>query len=132
MSTHYVYRIHDGDTDELLYIGSSSKPRNRVSAHRRREWWPANPRIEIEEYPDRDTAYAAEQEAIERDRPRHNLSSNPDALRLDHAAVIPLVRRIVDDSPALTDEQVQGISALPRRDGELIAAPARAGGGGPG
>ena len=37
---------------------------------------------------------------------------------LTAANLAVLVKKLVDDSPPLTDEQVQGISALLRRDGD--------------
>lgn len=106
----YVYRIYDGDTDELLYIGSATNPRRRYSSHRHRDWWPAHPKAKLTEYPDRATAYAAEDEAIARERPPHNINRVPP----DPAVMEALIDQIAAAAPPLTDDQRNRISALLR------------------
>lgn len=101
----YVYRICDGDTDELLYIGSTTNPRARFGQHRHRDWWPANPRIETTEYPDRAAAYDAEREAIRQERPTHNVKDVP----VDIEAYL---ERQIAEAPPLTNEQRAKLAEL--------------------
>src|ERR1700752_3004153 len=42
----HIYRIFDGDTNDLLYVGASHDPMQKIQSHRRQDWWPANARID--------------------------------------------------------------------------------------
>lgn len=60
----FIYRITDGDTGELLYLGYTANLDQRLGRHRRRPWWPANPEITSETFPSKIAAYATEQHLI--------------------------------------------------------------------
>lgn len=72
MSGFVVYRIYDGDTGALLYIGYTGSPERRIKSHRRKEWWPSAPYVTVEEFDTWEAAYGAEGEALRAEKPRHN------------------------------------------------------------
>lgn len=64
-TTHYVYRVFD-EYDLLLYIGCTVNLGSRMGAHRgRAPWYRYLDFLEIESYPTRSAARAAEADAIE-------------------------------------------------------------------
>jgi DNA-binding NarL/FixJ family response regulator len=68
-----LYRCHDVEGD-LLYVGVSMAPGQRISSHEREQgWWGLVATITVEEHATRDAALAAEAEAIRRQRPRYNV-----------------------------------------------------------
>lgn len=75
--THYLYRLFDIEGD-LLYVGVTAHPRNRMKAHRRREWGGRidTARTRLCVFPTIDDAYRAEREVIRTERPRFNVVHN--------------------------------------------------------
>lgn len=71
-----VYRCFAAD-DALLYVGQTSQPLARISAHVRREWEPQISRVELTWFPDRASAAAAEKAAIQTEAPRFNIVHRP-------------------------------------------------------
>lgn len=70
-----LYR-HFDEHGVLLYVGISHQPDERLRQHRLSSWWGQLgliDRVEVEWFPDRASAAAAECAAIERERPRCNL-----------------------------------------------------------
>jgi hypothetical protein len=69
----YLYR-HFNKEGALLYVGVSLNALNRLAQHRDvSHWFPAITNVTIEIFPDRKAALAAEQKAIIKENPRHNL-----------------------------------------------------------
>jgi GIY-YIG catalytic domain len=75
-----VYRMYDKH-DQLLYIGSSGNLSSRLVAHADKRWFPLVETIKLEWFPDRDSASAAEVEAIWNERPQINIAGVPRAIR---------------------------------------------------
>lgn len=72
MTKAAVYR-HIGEGEEVLYIGASWNPGQRLMGHISRSSWIYNvKRIDVEWFPDRPSALRAERAAIMRERPPHN------------------------------------------------------------
>lgn len=68
-----VYRIYD-DTDRLIYIGASRALPGRLNVHRQLSWWfGLIARIETDEHPTIEAAYAAEMVAIQEEQPAFNV-----------------------------------------------------------
>lgn len=71
-----LYRFFAAD-DTLLYIGLTVNPGRRLDKHRATQpWWPDVARVELERFPDHQTLRAAEREAIEAEKPLHNIRMN--------------------------------------------------------
>lgn len=71
-----LYRLYD-KTGGLLYVGISNNVHNRIRTHRVDKFWGPNiARIAIEQHPTRAAALRAEETAIRRERPRHNVIHN--------------------------------------------------------
>jgi predicted GIY-YIG superfamily endonuclease len=69
---HVVYRHLSAD-GELLYVGVTGDPYERMKAHRRTSsWWPQVARLVIRVYPSRRAALDAERHAIASESPRYN------------------------------------------------------------
>lgn len=69
----YLYRFYT-DMFDLLYVGITSGLVDRFEAHMKsKDWWHGVRHIDIERYPNRASALAAEKRAIESERPRHNV-----------------------------------------------------------
>lgn len=67
-----LYRHFDAK-GALLYIGISNNPMYRLKAHRTQSHWSDSiVRVEIEHFPCRPSALAAEAAAIKAEKPRHN------------------------------------------------------------
>lgn len=67
-----VYRAFSTD-GELLYVGSTMHPAERLEAHGRTEdWWTEVSRVTLEHFPSREAALAAEGCAITAENPRYN------------------------------------------------------------
>ena len=74
--TSAVYRIYDHDGD-LMYLGLSDKPKQRISHHRfHKSWGYAMEAYKVREYPTRQQAAAVERKAIAILRPRYDRSNN--------------------------------------------------------
>jgi predicted GIY-YIG superfamily endonuclease len=74
--THYVYRLYDA-TGDLLYVGWSKNPHMRLRQHKQDNphWAFDVTRGRISVFPDRDSALAAEKEAIRTEHPFWNITS---------------------------------------------------------
>lgn len=68
-----VYRFYDA-ADRLLYVGLTLNLKQRLSAHRRRAWWPEVTRQRIEWFEGRREAKAAERAALASEAPIHNIT----------------------------------------------------------
>lgn len=69
-----VYRAYSAD-DELLYVGATTQPGQRLAAHgRSKDWWREVATIKLAHFPSPALAQAAEREAIQNENPRYNLS----------------------------------------------------------
>ncbi|MDH6189199.1 GIY-YIG catalytic domain protein [Streptomyces sp. ADI96-15] len=72
-----LYRLYDGD-GTLLYIGITADVEQRMRGHRSdKPWWPAVARTELEWHPTRTVALVEELQAIQREKPLHNLAGTP-------------------------------------------------------
>ena len=72
-----VCRLCDAD-DVLLYVGVSKTFGRRWTQHAAaKPWWPEVRRQTIDWHPDRATAFKAETEAIECEKPQHNVVHTP-------------------------------------------------------
>jgi hypothetical protein len=79
--THWVYRYWNDDLDEghrLLYVGFTGDFHARDSVHLSTSGWRHFvTRIDMDPYPDRDTARAAEAVTIRSEVPVYNIHKNP-------------------------------------------------------
>ncbi len=74
-----LYRHFDAK-GALLYVGISLRAMERLAAHMAgSQWAEAISRVELERFPTRDAALAAERQVIKGEKPRHNITH---ALRL--------------------------------------------------
>lgn len=71
-----LYRFFD-DEDRLLYVGMSYHLENRLDSHRFGKPWDHIARIQIEHFPSREKAAAAEREAILSESPAWNVIYKP-------------------------------------------------------
>jgi hypothetical protein len=75
-----VYRHYDGD-ERLLYVGCTMEPVTRAQSHRHGSLFVEFIEITIELwYPDAETAFTAEREAIKTESPVFNTSGRPAAV----------------------------------------------------
>ena len=82
---HYVYRYFDAQ-DRLLYVGVTINLKQRDAAHRHNSAWRVDAvRREVEEYPNRETAYKCEAIAIREESPLHNRQGLPPRAQLASA-----------------------------------------------
>ncbi|MFE9850295.1 GntR family transcriptional regulator [Streptomyces sp. NPDC005576] len=71
-----LYRLRDSE-GRLLYIGISNNPEARWARHKMlRDWWPRVATKEAEWFPSRESAEAAEEDAIRGEAPRFNGTHN--------------------------------------------------------
>jgi predicted GIY-YIG superfamily endonuclease len=77
-----LYRIFDG-AGVLLYVGVTVDLEQRLREHRMTAAWCRTEmaRVEVEEHPDRDTAYWAECRAIATEAPKYNRQGQASGLR---------------------------------------------------
>lgn len=73
-SSHVVYRLY-AKRNRLLYIGCTSNFSKRLPQHECKDWGGSIVRYTLTEYPDRQSALAAERAAIRSECPRHNRTS---------------------------------------------------------
>lgn len=72
-----LYRLFNG-TDQLLYVGISRNPIQRWGAHvDQHAWWASVVTYELEWFPTRAAAAAAEKTAIKSEAPMHNAHNTP-------------------------------------------------------
>ncbi len=69
----YVYRCFDKG-GELLYVGASVNPRDRIQTHYRKPWGRKIAVVWVRRYATRRTAMNAERRAICFESPRHNMN----------------------------------------------------------
>ncbi len=68
-----LYRVYDVES-RLLYVGITNHLMRRTSQHEEsKPWWWQVRRMEVEWFPTREAALYAEERAIKRERPRHNI-----------------------------------------------------------
>jgi hypothetical protein len=67
-----LYRHFDSGGG-LLYAGISLNAVTRLADHRTSDWFDQIAHVEIEQYPDRETALAAEREVIRTEKPAYNI-----------------------------------------------------------
>jgi predicted GIY-YIG superfamily endonuclease len=74
----WLYRIYDSPKGKvLLYIGVTDSLSRRIGQHvRGKEWFPPDGRITFVMYAGRASVLAAEEAAIRRERPVHNIQHN--------------------------------------------------------
>lgn len=71
---HTLYRFYGRD-DELLYVGITCNPGNRLNSHRRHKaWWRDVTRIALEQFESRVELATAELTAIRAEKPLHNIA----------------------------------------------------------
>lgn len=116
MSTHYVYRCYDSE-GRLLYIGCTQDLAARMAVHEcdidnpaSRELMPRLHRVEYVEYPDRESALAAEREAIELEAPLLNTHHNGGRGMRD---LPPVERTRMTDEQRAEMNRVLGLFASP-------------------
>jgi len=69
----HLYRHYDKD-DCLLYVGINFSAIERFSQHRGATWFKEITTLEIEEFPDRESAEFAETVAIKSEKPKFNIA----------------------------------------------------------
>lgn len=70
--TTFVYRAF-GTRGELIYVGISQSWRHRLEGHRKSSpWWQYVRHVEIQEFPDRASAFAMESWSIQHETPLAN------------------------------------------------------------
>ena len=88
-----LYRHFDADGN-LLYIGVSTSALTRFKQHKHRSSWVDKVRtITIEKYSDRQSAFAAEKDAIEKERPPYNYERRK-----------PVKAKAPEESPVIPDD----------------------------
>lgn len=71
-----LYRLFNAD-NQLLYIGIADHWPRRINDHAHdKPWWPEVATTTVEHFPNRETAVAAETQAIRTEHPRHNVTHN--------------------------------------------------------
>lgn len=88
-----LYRLYSQD-GTLLYVGVSLQPSQRLTTHQSRTWWPSVARVDVEQYPTKAAAMAAERAAIINEAPTYNIIGN------DHAPKATGEMQLIDDSTA--------------------------------
>ena len=117
-----LYR-HFGAEDELLYVGISLRSMKRLVEHRQNsDWFDEILRVEIEHFPDRESAMDAERKAVQEENPKYNkrlkkpkklknLLYEPTNDKLE-AAKDDIVYRLVTLSPLNTLDQAGNILGI--------------------
>jgi hypothetical protein len=78
---HHLYR-HFDESGKLLYVGISLNAISRLVGHKRGSPWVWSvARVEVQTFPTREDAEAAEREAIQTERPLFNATHGDKALR---------------------------------------------------
>lgn len=71
-ASHYLYRLLAAD-GELLYVGVTTDPHMRLSAHRASEWGNEIADIAVSVFDSREAVLEAEREAIKAQHPKFNV-----------------------------------------------------------
>lgn len=77
MATTELYRYFSA-SGQLLYVGISGNAIRRLTSHKKKRWGDEITRLDIEKFPDRDSAMVAEQRAIISEMPIHNVRGSTD------------------------------------------------------
>lgn len=94
---HAVYRMF-GHTGELLYVGKTGHL-HRFDDHAVKRWFPLVGRIVLEWHDTEASARVAERRAIQTERPRYNIASNPKARRSKVTMIEAAVKESPKDAP---------------------------------
>ncbi|MEU2834582.1 helix-turn-helix domain-containing protein [Streptomyces lavendulae] len=109
-----LYRLY-GDSDRLLYVGIAFVPRQRWKTHaRQKPWWDKVMLREIEWFPSRGEAEAAETRAIETEHPQYNvLGREPSsrAARTEGVNTPGLQTRPIEETLAGLDARRKSLTA---------------------
>lgn len=107
-----VYRLFDADGN-LLYVGCTNGVKARFKTHQAtKEWWTEVVLADLEHFPNRQQAIAAEAEAIRNEQPKYNAVTPID---VDSSPVGTRLVRIMIQLEPETIEQVDKIrGAVPR------------------
>lgn len=117
-----VYRVF-GDGQQLLYIGSSERPRQRWHEHRHRTaWWPQARVYSLTWLPTREAAYEAEALAIAAEHPVFNQIWQPPQIPAPRKALDPVeeVRRVSDAIKAV--EEIADVEQRVKAKSQIMAA----------
>jgi hypothetical protein len=114
----HLYR-HFDKSGALLYVGISLNALNRLGQHKdHAHWFCQIARVEIENYPTRETAREAEKKAISSENPLHNLYRP--TVKEQKAACQQskgdLIKRIVQFNPTYSPEDVASILGMQRKE----------------
>lgn len=91
---------------ELLYVGASHDPENRIAAHKTKPWWPDVATTTVEWHPDRLTALGQEARTIADQVPVHNVRRpNPDHFHALKSVLDFALAKETSQGPRLTFEQ---------------------------
>lgn len=90
-----MYRFFNAD-EVLLYIGICDEPMKRWGYHTEKQWWPTVMRFHVVWFPSRAEAAKAEEEAIVREKPRHNVALNGIAYNGSQFPVVHLHRLVCE------------------------------------
>lgn len=72
--TTTLYRLFSADC-ELLYVGIAQRWYNRMAEHAsQKAWWPEVVNVDLETFPSREAARAAERQAIRDEKPVYNVA----------------------------------------------------------
>lgn len=75
----YVYRLASAN-GTLLYVGVADQPGRRIHQHyKEKHWWAEVANVDLERFPTRRDALAAERRAIINEKPLHNIVHNADS-----------------------------------------------------
>ena len=85
MKRTYLYRHFDGKGN-LLYVGISVNAFVRLSQHKGSGWFNSIANVTLEAFPSRDAAIKAEQAAILKEKPQHNIRHQSSSRAIEHRA----------------------------------------------
>jgi excinuclease UvrABC nuclease subunit len=98
MKPAQLYR-HFGDDGTLLYVGISLSAIQRLAQHRdHAHWFEQIKRVEMQQFPTREEALAAEREAIAREQPLFNIQFSE---RQKMACATARAERIIKAKPVM-------------------------------
>ncbi|MGW6741681.1 GIY-YIG nuclease family protein [Streptomyces sp. NPDC055025] len=114
-----LYRLYD-KTDQLLYVGIASDPKNRWYRHATdKEWWPEVATRDVEWFDSREQASAAEVNAITSEKPLHNRTHNYRPSRLlallpaaVKAPMRPKLQRVEEDERSASHRVAADLRSL--------------------
>jgi hypothetical protein len=118
----WLYRLYGSDL-QLLYVGISHRWPSRMKQHSKdKSWFDLVCRVDVESYPSRRDAQKAEQTAISRERPIHNVHYNhPRPEPDDPRQMSRMINQILTDS--LRDHSLPLLRELKNRRIRRLMAP---------